>query len=55
MISGRSMGDINVQAILEKVGGGGHLTFAGAQIAGITVEEAKRMLLESIDEYYGKD
>lgn len=55
MISGRSMGDINVQAILEKVGGGGHLTFAGAQIAGITVEEAKQMLLESIDEYYGKD
>lgn len=55
MISGRSMGDINVQAILEKIGGGGHLTFAGAQIAGVTVEEAKETLLASIDEYYGKD
>lgn len=55
MISGRSMGDINVQSILEKIGGGGHLTFAGAQIAGVTVEEAKETLLNSIDEYYGKD
>lgn len=55
MISGRSMGDINVQAILETIGGGGHLTFAGAQIAGITLEEARVKLLESIDEYYGKE
>ena len=55
MISGRSMGDINVQAILETVGGGGHLTFAGAQIAGITLEEAKQKLLASIDEYYGRE
>ena len=55
MISGRSMGDINVQSILEKVGGGGHLTFAGAQIAGVTIEEAKEKLIESIDEYYGKE
>ena len=55
MISGRSMGDINVQAILETIGGGGHLTFAGAQIAGITLEEAKVKLLASIDEYYGKE
>ena len=49
------MGDINVQAILEKIGGGGHLTFAGAQIAGISVQDAKKTLLESIDEYYGKE
>lgn len=55
MISGRSMGDINVQSILEKIGGGGHLTFAGAQIAGVTVEEAKATLISSIDEYFGKD
>lgn len=55
MISGRSMGDINVQSILEKVGGGGHLTFAGAQIAGVTIEEARDMLLDSIEEYYGKE
>lgn len=55
MISGRSMGDINVQSILEKIGGGGHLTFAGAQIAGVTIEEAKEKLIQSIDEYYGKE
>ena len=51
MISGRSMGDINVQTILEKIGGGGHLTFAGAQIAGISLEKAKGKLLESIEAY----
>ena len=51
MISGRSMGDINVQTILEKIGGGGHLTFAGAQIAGITLQEAKEKLLDSIKKY----
>ena len=52
MISGRSMGDINVQAILEKIGGGGHLTFAGAQIAGISMEKAKKKLLDSINQYF---
>lgn len=51
MISGRSMGDINVQTILEKIGGGGHLTFAGAQIAGISLDEAKARLLDSIETY----
>lgn len=55
MISGRSMGDINVQQILEKIGGGGHLTFAGAQIAGISIEDAKGKLLDSIQEYFGKE
>ena len=54
MISGRSLGDINVQAILEKIGGGGHLTFAGAQIEGISVDEAKEKLLKDIDEYFSK-
>lgn len=55
MISGRSMGDINVQSILEKIGGGGHLTFAGTQIAGVSIEEAKELLIKSIDEYYGNE
>ena len=55
MISGRSLGDINVQAILEKLGGGGHLTFAGAQIAGISLEEARDKLLSIIEEYSNKD
>ena len=49
------MGDINVQAILEKVGGGGHLTFAGAQLAGITIDEAKEKLIQSINEYFGTE
>jgi len=55
MISGRSLGDINVQAILEKLGGGGHITFAGAQLAGVTMEEAKEQLLKIIEEYSIKD
>jgi len=55
MISGRSLGDINVQAILEKLGGGGHLTFAGAQIAGVTLAEAKEKLLGIIEEYSIKE
>lgn len=51
-ISGRSIGDINVQIILEKLGGGGHLGVAGAQIEGVSIEEAKKMLIEKIDEYF---
>lgn len=54
MISSRSMGDINVQAIMEKIGGGGHLTFAGTQLAGVTLEEAKQQLLDAINEYSNK-
>ena len=50
-ISGRSIGDINVQVILEKLGGGGHITLAGAQIEGATLEEAKALLIEKINEY----
>ena len=55
LISGRSLGETNVQVILEKLGGGGHLTVAGAQIEGIEPEEAKEMLLEAIDEYIEKE
>ena len=54
-ISGRSIGDINVQLILEKLGGGGHLGVAGAQIEGVTIEEAKNLLIEKIDEYYSQE
>ncbi|MCX7747860.1 MAG: DHH family phosphoesterase [Clostridia bacterium] len=50
-ISGRSLGDVNVQMILEKLGGGGHMTGAGAQLQGITIEEAKDRLKEAIVEY----
>ena len=50
-ISGRSIGDINVQLILEKLGGGGHITLAGAQLSDITMEEALKKLKHAIDEY----
>lgn len=51
-ISARSMGAINVQVIMEKLGGGGHHTMAGAQIKGLEMEKVKQMLLESIDQYF---
>ena len=50
-ISGRSIGNINVQLILEKLGGGGHITLAGAQLEGFTLEEAKDELVIRINEY----
>ena len=51
-ISGRSIGDINVQVILEKLGGGGHITLAGAQLENMTLEEAKTELIIRINEYF---
>ena len=50
-ISGRSIGEINVQIILEKLGGGGHITLAGAQLEGLTLEEAYDELIIRINEY----
>lgn len=50
-ISGRSIGDINVQLILEKMGGGGHITLAGAQLEGFSLEDAKDELIIRINEY----
>lgn len=51
-ISGRSLGDINVQIILEKLGGGGHITLAGAQVEGMNIYEVKEELIEKIKEYF---
>ena len=51
--SARSMGKVNVQIIMEKLGGGGHLTMAGAQTKGIDLKEGRQRLLEAIDDYYG--
>ncbi|MCI8602061.1 MAG: diguanylate cyclase [Oscillospiraceae bacterium] len=51
-ISARSMGAINVQVIMEKLGGGGHHTMAAAQLRGVEMEKARQMLFESIDEYF---
>ena len=53
-ISGRSIGDINVQVILEKLGGGGHITLAGAQLENKTIEEAKQELIAKIEEYFAE-
>ena len=47
-ISGRSNGSLNVQVVLEKLGGGGHQTVAGAQVQDSTMDEVKALLLEAI-------
>ncbi|MCH5192400.1 MAG: DHH family phosphoesterase [Oscillospiraceae bacterium] len=50
-ISARSRGAMNVQIIMEKLGGGGHQTMAAAQFTGITIHEAKAKLVGAIDEH----
>ncbi len=52
IISARSVGDANVQVILEPLGGGGNTATAGAQIAGSSVKDVLDQLVESIDRYY---
>ncbi|MBE6899665.1 MAG: hypothetical protein E7479_03230 [Ruminococcaceae bacterium] len=52
--SARSLGGMNVQVIMESLGGGGHQTMAGAQIPDITPNEAKEKLFAAIDDYYEK-
>jgi len=51
-ISARSAGEINVQLILERLRGGGHFDTAGAQLRGVTAEEAVRQLKAAIDDYF---
>jgi len=51
IISARSLGDINVQLILEKLGGGGHLTVAGAQLSNVSLEDAEARVIEAIKQY----
>ena len=43
-ISARSIDEVNVQLIMEKLGGGGHMTVAGAQIKNMGMEDAKEVL-----------
>ena len=50
-ISGRSIGNVNVQVIMEYLGGGGHLNMAGAQVHTQDMEEAKAKLFEAIAQY----
>lgn len=57
-LSARSLGDINVQLIAEKLGGGGHATIAGAQFKSKNIDEVLTLLKDSINEYIkdsGKD
>ncbi len=49
-ISGRSLGEYNVQLVMEKIGGGGHMTIAGAQLKDKRVSEAIDILKHAIDE-----
>jgi len=51
-ISARSYGNFNVQLIMEYLGGGGHLTMAGAQLKHTTIEECLPVLKAAIDRYY---
>ena len=53
-ISARSLGDVNVQLIMEALGGGGHLTMAGAQLSGLTVAEARKRLIAAIRDFTEK-
>lgn len=48
-ISARSLGAVNVQVIMEELGGGGHQTMAATQIEGSTVQEAVKSLIRAID------
>ncbi|MDP4088173.1 MAG: DHH family phosphoesterase [Bacillota bacterium] len=48
-ISGRSLGDVNVQVIMEALGGGGHMNIAGTKLVNMSFEEAVKALKEAID------
>lgn len=52
-ISARSLGEINVQVILEKLGGGGHFETAGAQVRNKNMEEVSKELMAAIDDVLG--
>lgn len=50
-ISARSMGEINVQLIMEQLGGGGHLTNAATQLDHVTIDETETLLKDTIDQF----
>ncbi|MCP3739931.1 DHH family phosphoesterase [Rossellomorea sp. BNER] len=56
-ISARSLGEVNVQIVMEALGGGGHLTNAATQLQDISIAEAEEQLKQALDEYFegGKD
>src|SRR5690625_935941 len=51
-ISARSLGDVNVQIIMEKLGGGGHLTNAATQLENMTIVQAEKLLTKALNEYF---
>ena len=52
IISARSIGRVNVQVILEPLGGGGNAMVAGAQVKELDVKQTLDRLVESIDQFY---
>lgn len=54
-ISARSLGDVNVQLIMEALGGGGHQTMAACSLAGLKMHEAQAKLLEAVNNYKVKN
>ncbi len=55
IISARSLGNYNIQIIMEKLGGGGHLTSAATRLTGVDLETAENMLKNAIDEYFAEN
>ena len=55
IVSARSFGQVNVQIVMEKLGGGGNITSAGAQLRNTSLEEAEPRLLDAITEYLEED
>lgn len=49
-VSARSIDKVNVQLIMEKIGGGGHMNMAGVQIPGGNVDEVKQLIIETVKE-----
>ena len=53
-VSARSIDEVNVQVIMEKMGGGGHLGTAGCQLSGVSLEDGKTMVRETLDRMIGE-
>ena len=49
-ISARAIDEVNVQIIMERLGGGGHINMAGAQLPGVSVNDAIRLLKATLDQ-----
>ena len=54
LLSARSLGDVNVQVILEALGGGGNSTTAGGRVVGGDIHAVRQRLVEALDAYFEK-